>query len=91
MRVTLGATPGRLLRGVLNEGLGLAALGVVLGSLAALAAGRVIGSVLHGVSGTDPMAYLLAAGATLAVAATASLWPARRAAATDPINALRHE
>jgi putative ABC transport system permease protein len=91
VRVTLGATAGRLLRGVLSEGLGLAALGVVLGSLAALAASRVIASVLHDMSGADPIAYLIAAAAAFVVAAAASLWPARRAAATDPINALRYE
>jgi putative ABC transport system permease protein len=91
VRMALGATPARVLRTVLDEGLGLAALGVVLGCLAAFAAARVLSSLLHGVSGADPLAYAGAAGTALTVAALACWWPARRAAATDPMTALRSE
>ena len=89
IRMAVGADPGALLRLVLREGAALAALGVVIGILGALAATRWIATLLFGVSATDPAVY---AGLSLLLAAIAwgaCLVPARRAARADPLAALR--
>jgi putative ABC transport system permease protein len=91
IRVALGASARDVLRMVLRQGVALAAIGVGLGLAGALALGRVIRSLLFEVSATDPV-QLAAQGAFLvAVAAAASYLPARRAAAVDPVEALRAE
>ena len=58
--------------------------------LAALV-GRVLGSLLYGVSALDPLAYVIAATILLVVAAVASFVPAVTAARVDPLRALRSE
>jgi len=89
LRSALGATPGDLLRMVLGRGLGLAAVGVVLGLLGALATTRYLQSLLFGVGPTDPLMLGGAAAVLLTVAAVACLVPARRAIRVDPMEALR--
>jgi predicted permease len=91
VRLALGAAPGDVAALVVRQGLGVAGIGVVLGTLAALGAGRVLASVLYGVSPRDPVVLASAAALLLAVAATASWVPARRAARVDPVVALRSE
>ena len=72
-------------------GLGLAGIGVLIGSLAGFGVTRVLSSLLYGVDAMDTMAFL-GAGALLTLAAVAASWvPARRAAAIDPVVALRAE
>jgi putative ABC transport system permease protein len=91
IRMALGATSGRVLADVLREGLRLAAIGVLLGLVAALAVTRILSSFLYGVSPTDPLTF---GGMTMllaAVALAASYVPARRAARVDPMTALRCE
>jgi len=91
LRIALGATPHTVLRLVLSEGVRLAGIGVGVGLLAALAASRVIASLLYGIGPSDPVTYLAAAGIFAAVTVAATWIPARRAATLDPMRALRDE
>jgi ABC-type antimicrobial peptide transport system permease subunit len=76
---------------VLKDGARLAAFGVLLGLGLAAGVGRVLGSVLYGVSGADPLAFAGMAALLGAVALFASWLPARRASRVDPLTALRYE
>jgi predicted permease len=91
VRVALGAQVGDLIRLVVTEGIRLAAAGVVIGCIIALAAGRYIAPLLFNETPRDPAVFLLVAGVLLSVAVVASLIPARRAAGVDPNRALRSE
>jgi ABC-type antimicrobial peptide transport system permease subunit len=89
VRLAIGASPADVVRLFLREGVALAAAGLLIGVVSALAAGRVLASLLFGVTTTDPLTF---AGVTLALgiaALCASYLPARRAAAVDPMTALR--
>jgi ABC-type antimicrobial peptide transport system permease subunit len=91
VRIALGARPAAVLRFVLRQGMGLAAIGVVLGVGATLALAQLLRSLLFAVRPVDAIS-VAAAVALLAVAALlACLGPARRAARIDPIAALRAE
>jgi len=89
VRQALGADGGTVRGMVLGEGMRLALIGVVIGLAGALALGRVVASLLFGVSPYD--AVTLAAGSVifLVVAALATVIPARRASAIPPAVALR--
>ena len=91
IRAALGAEPRQLKRTFLLHGLALSVVGAAAGLLAAMALGRLMSSLLFGVSPVDPAAYIVALGVTLAAAALASYLPARRAATIDPIETLREE
>jgi len=91
IRMAVGAEPKDVLKLILREGLFLAFVGTLLGVAGAFALTRFLSSVLFGVSATDPAIYLAAAGLVLIVAITACFWPARRAAAIQPLEALRYE
>lgn len=91
VRMALGATPANVVRLVLRSGFGMVLGGLAAGALLALAAGRMAGSVLYGVSGTDPASMAIAA-LMLASTAFAAAWlPAWRAARRDPLSALRQD
>jgi ABC-type antimicrobial peptide transport system permease subunit len=75
----------------MGPALGLAAVGVGLGSAGAALLGRVLAADLYEVSPHDPLALGLAALVLLGAAAAASAIPARRAARIDPLVALRSE
>ena len=91
VRVALGADRGRVVGLVLRHGFRLAGIGVAIGSLAGLGATRLLSALLYGVPARDPIAFVGAA-AMLGVAALAASWiPAMRAAAVDPVVALRSE
>jgi predicted permease len=91
VRMALGARPGEVLRMVVAEGMRPALAGMVLRVLGAWAASRVIGSLLFGITATDPPAFLAAALFLAGAAALAAYVPARRASRLDPAIALRAE
>jgi ABC-type antimicrobial peptide transport system permease subunit len=74
-----------------RQGLVLSAVGAVAGLVAAGVLGRLMSSLLFGVSSLDPLAYVAALVVTIAAATIASYVPARRAATIDPMNTLRAE
>ena len=91
IRMALGAGRDDVLRLMLKQGLWLTSLGLTLGLLAALSLTRLLQTLLHGVSATDPLTFV-AVGVLLAgVALLACYLPARRATKVDPLTALRHE
>jgi ABC-type antimicrobial peptide transport system permease subunit len=91
IRIALGTQRGNILRLVLISGAKLAAVGAVIGLAGAAATFSFVRSFLFQVSPFDPVVLVLAAIAVLALALMASVIPARRAAAVDPIQALRGE
>jgi putative ABC transport system permease protein len=76
---------------VLGEGVRLTLLGVAAGTVGALALGRVVASLLFGVSPTDPLTFVAVPALLAAVAILASYAPARRAMKVDPLVAMRAE
>ncbi|MGK7311283.1 MAG: ABC transporter permease [Candidatus Longimicrobiales bacterium M2_2A_002] len=91
IRAALGARPSAILRLVVRQGLGLVSIGVVIGLIGALAAGRLVAGLLFGVEPADPAILALTAGALVTVAALASYLPARQATRIDPRTALAEE
>jgi predicted permease len=91
IRSALGAEPRRLERMFVLHGLKLCAAGAAIGLLVAAALGRSMSALLFGVAPTDPVAYAGAIVVTVAAVTLASYLPARRAAAVDPVDALRSE
>jgi ABC-type antimicrobial peptide transport system permease subunit len=90
VRMALGATRTTVLAMVLREGAGIATVGILLGLPAALAAGRTLAPQLFGVRVSDQAVIIgIAALVTASVSAAAAVVPARRAAAIDPMVALR--
>jgi putative ABC transport system permease protein len=89
IRTALGATPEVVRRMILSQGMWLVGIGVLLGLVAAVALGGLLGSQLYGVSPFDPVTILIAAAIFVAVAILASLRPAARAAGASPLDALR--
>ena len=91
LRAALGASPGTLKRMMLRHALVLAVTGIVIGTGLALVLGRLSAGLLYGISPFEPMISLLAAVLLLTVVLLAGWLPARRAAAVQPVEALRHE
>jgi predicted permease len=103
VRMALGAAPAHVLRMVVLQGLTMTSFGLVAGLALAFMLARSVASVsfttsamgssasLMGDGSTDPLVYLAAAVFLYAVAAIAALLPARRAAAIEPMKALRAE
>jgi ABC-type antimicrobial peptide transport system permease subunit len=91
VRMALGATRRAVIAMVLRYGLTLTGAGLSLGLAAAFAITKTLSSFLYGVSSTDPVTFLLIPALMSAVAAAASIVPAWKAAAVDPVIALRHQ
>jgi predicted permease len=91
IRAALGATPARAVRMVMTEGAVLAGAGLAVGIAAALAAGRMLASMLYGVSPHDPFTLVGVAAFVAVMTLAACYLPARRAARVDPLELLRGE
>lgn len=91
LRLTLGATPGEVVRMVMVRAGVVVGLGVLAGTAGALALTRLLGSLLFGVSPDDPTTFAGAAALLAGIALTAGLVPARRASRVDPAVALRSD
>jgi putative ABC transport system permease protein len=91
VRSALGATPLRLLRLVLSDGMRLVAIGVLIGIPAALALSRFLETQLFGVTAHDPGTFIAATVLLMCAAIAGCLIPARRATRIDPMTALRTE
>ena len=91
IRMALGARPKDVLGMAYGRPCCLAGAGVVLGMIAAMAATRLMSSLLFGVQARDPMVFAVAPAILIAVAMLASYIPARRASRVDPLVALRME
>lgn len=89
IRMALGATPSGVLRQVVGRVARITLTGLVAGLAAALALARLISSLLYQVAPTDPVTYGVAGLLLMFVATVAGYLPARRAAAVDPLTALR--
>jgi predicted permease len=91
IRLTLGATPGRVQRSVLARTLRLALIGVGVGAIASFAACKVIASLLFKTDPDDPATFAFVLILLLVVAVLAGYLPALRATRVDPVTALRCE
>jgi len=91
VRMALGARAADVLRLVMRDGVRMIALGVVLGTAAALALGRVLAARIPEVAAADPLVLAAAVLVLTAAALVASWLPARRAARVDPLQALRQD
>jgi predicted permease len=91
IRLALGAQQGELRWMFVRSGLGLTGTGVPIGLAAAFGLTRLMKSLLFGISPLDPLTYIAVPLVLAASAVLASYLPARRAAAVDPVEALRAE
>jgi predicted permease len=91
VRGAIGASREQIIGLILQQGLWKAGVGIVTGLIGAVLLSRSITTLLFGVKPTDPMVYAAVSAVLLIVALLASYLPARRAAAIDPLVALRDE
>jgi putative ABC transport system permease protein len=91
VRMALGAQASDVLLLVLKQGMTLAAGGAAIGLVLALALGRLVSTLLFGVSGRDPLTLGAVSASLTLVALLACVIPAWRAARVDPLVALRYE
>jgi putative ABC transport system permease protein len=91
VRVAMGAQGRDVSRLVIGDGMKIAAIGLLVGMVAAFLAARAMTGLLFGVRPSDPLTYLVIAAVLGLAALAACYFPARRATAVDPLVALRHE
>jgi putative ABC transport system permease protein len=91
VRIALGADRARVIRLVLSEAVLLLAVGLVAGIVLALWAGRAAATLLFGLQAHDVVSLVAASMLLATITLVASYVPARRAAALDPMAALRDE
>ena len=91
IRMALGAGNTQIVALVVGQGAALVGAGALLGMVAAAAGSQMLESLLYGVSGGDPLTFLLAPVVLVAVALVACWFPARRATSVDPMRVLHSE
>ena len=91
VRIALGARTRNILQLVVLEGLRVVLLGIAIGTLIAVAAGRSLSAFMYCTTPHDPVVLTTVATVLIAVAVVASLAPALRATGSDPADALRSE
>jgi ABC-type antimicrobial peptide transport system permease subunit len=91
IRQALGASAGAIRGMVVRQGVTIAAIGVAIGLAGALAMGKVMTSLLYGVTAFDPVTLVGGSAFFLGIAVLACLVPAQRAARIAPSEALRSE
>jgi putative ABC transport system permease protein len=89
--MALGASQERIVWDVLGFGVRLTSIGLAIGLAGALAATRLLSSLLYGVQPTDTITFAAVSFLLLVIALIASYLPARRATRIDPIIALRYD
>ena len=91
VRMAVGAQRGDIIRMVLRDAGKLILLGLVAGVIGALAGAQLLQSMVFGIAPRDPLTLACMCGVLLLTGLSAAWWPARRAAATEPMQALRAE
>ncbi len=91
VRMALGATSASIIRLILNRGMRQLAIGLALGLLAAIPAVKLLANVGLRISPADPLTFAVIVSILIAVGLFACWLPARRAAALDPVKAIRYE
>lgn len=91
IRIAVGASGGRIVGGLLRDMAAPVIAGAAGGAIIALALGRTVQAFLFQVDAADPLTFLVIGTVLLLVAALATLVPARRAAALDPVRVLTSE
>jgi len=91
VRMALGAQRRDIFSLVLKQGIILALIGVGIGVAGAIGLSKVLGSVLYGISATDPLTFISVALIMIVVALVACFFPARKATKVDPLTAMRYE
>jgi len=91
IRMALGSSPAQVQFGVLSKTLRLALIGIALGTVASVAASRLITALLFGTQSTDPLTFLAMITILAFIALIAGYVPARRASRISPMTALRNQ
>lgn len=91
VRMALGARPAQVLAQVVRHGASVTGIGVALGLAGALALARVMEALVFGIPTRDPVTFVVVPIVLGAIAAAATILPARRAARVDPMQALRED